>query len=57
MDKIQEAIQAKKAIAVLDGSFQNDTRACAWIIKGLSLENHVEESMETPGSSGDHSSF
>jgi len=42
---------------VSDGSFQNDTGACAWIIKGLSSENCVEGLMETPGLSGDHSSF
>jgi len=57
MDKIREAIQAKKAIAVSDGSYQNDTGACAWIIEGLSLKNRIEGLMETPGSPSDHSSF
>jgi len=57
MDKIREAIQAKKAIAVSDGSYQNDTGACAWIIEGLSSEHCIEGLMETPGSPGDHSSF
>jgi len=53
MDKIWEAIQAEKAIVVLDISFQNDTGACAWIIECLSSENCVKGLMETPGSSGD----
>jgi len=57
MDKIREATREESAIAVLDRSFQNQTGACAWIIKGRSSENCIKGSMEIPGSPGDHSSF
>jgi len=57
MDQIHEAIRSETAIAVSDGSFQNQTGACAWIIGVDTVANCIEGSMEMPGSPGNHSSF
>jgi len=46
-----------KALAVSDGSFQNQCGACAWIVKGANERNQIKGSMLTPGNTGDHSSF
>jgi len=54
---IREAIDTGQAIAFSDSSFQQDSGAAAWIIKGKTLENHIQGSMITPGNLGEHSSF
>jgi len=54
---IWEVIQSSKALAVLDGSFQEQCGACAWIIKGENNTDHIISTMTVPGSEGDHSSF
>jgi len=57
MEHLQQAIGFAKALAVSDGSFQNNCRACAWIIEGKTAKDHIKGSMQTPGQPGDHSSF
>jgi len=54
---IQEAIQSGKALAVLDGSFQEQCGACAWIIKGKNNTDCIIGTMTVPSSEGNHSSF
>jgi len=54
MEKIQQAIGANTALAILDGSFQDQ---CTWIIEGKQLEDQIEGSMQTHGQQKDHSSF
>jgi len=46
-----------KALAVSNGSFQEQCGACAWIIKGETSADRIEGSMNTPGQTLDHSSF
>jgi len=57
MDKIKEAVISGKAIAVSDGSFQNQCSSCTWIIEGTHSEDWIEGSMLTPGNPRGHSSF
>jgi len=56
-DKFLEALRASKAFTVLDRLYQQDHRACAWIIEGSTSTNRISGSMITPGTAGDHSSF
>jgi len=55
--QIWEVIQSGKALAVSDGSFQEQCGACKWIIKGESNMDCIIRTMTVPGSVGDHSSF
>jgi len=57
MSQIKEDISTNHAIAVLDGSFQSECGAVAWIMEGSSAANQIQGSMITPGAPGDHSSF
>jgi len=57
MASIWQAIASHLAIVVLDGSFQNQCSACAWIIKGKNSADRIEGQMQTPGQPQDHSSF
>jgi len=57
MENLQHAIDSGQALAVSDGSFQNECGACAWIIEGANADDRIEGSMQTPGQLGDHSSF
>jgi len=41
MEKIWQAIAANTALAVSDGSFQEQHRACAWIIEGNQSEDWI----------------
>jgi len=50
-------IQMGKALAALDGSFQEQCRACTWIIEGKNSTDQIMGTMTIPGSQGDHSSF
>jgi len=54
---IRDVIVSSKALAVSDGSFQNQSGAIAWIINGYSTTDHIVGSMITSGTTGDHSSF
>jgi len=54
---IWAAIQHGTALAVSDGSFQDQSRACAWIIESKNSENRIIGTMTVPGNQGDHSSF
>jgi len=57
MEQLQQAISSGTALAVLDGSYQNNCGSCAWIIEGKTGDDRIEGSMQTPGDPGDHSSF
>jgi len=57
LDNIRCAINTNTALAVSDGSFQDQCGACAWIIEGETSEDCIEGSMNTPGQKQDHSSF
>jgi len=57
LEKIRHAIEANQALTVSNGSFQDQCRACAWIIEGKNSEDQIEGSMKTPGQKQDHSSF
>jgi len=57
LDQIKEDIGNNQAIAVSDGSYQQDSSAAAWIIEGSTGANRIKGSMITPGTTGDHSSF
>jgi len=55
--KTSDAPSTLTQLAVSNGSFQDQCGACAWIIKGKTLEDWIEGSMNTPGQKLDHSSF
>ncbi len=55
--QILAAMQTNQAVAVSDRSYQADSSAVAWIIKGSTSTNQIQGSMITPGTTGDHSSF
>jgi len=57
MERVWAAITQNTALAVLDGSFQNQSRACAWILEGDNSANRIEGSMVAPGNTRDHSFF
>jgi len=57
MTNLQQAIGSGTALAVSDGSFQNNCGACAWIIEGANAVDRIEGTMQVPGQPGDHSSF
>ncbi len=57
MTNLQQAIGSATALAVSDGSFQNNCGACAWIIEGANAVDRIEGTMQVPGQPGDHSSF
>jgi len=57
MDQIRDTIKSEKAIVMSNGSFQYQMGACAWIIESEMVADHIEGSMEMPGSPCDHSSF
>jgi len=54
---IREAIHSGKALAVSDGSFQEQRGACTWIIKGENNMDWVIGTMTVPSNEGGHSSF
>jgi len=57
LENIRRAIATHTALAVSDGSFQEQTGASAWIIEGTGTEDRIEGSMITPGQKSDQSSF
>ncbi len=50
-------MQSNQALAVSNGSYQNNSGTAAWIIEESTGENQIQGSMITPGTTGDHSSF
>jgi len=57
LENIRCAIVTNTALAVSDSSFQDQCRACTWIIKEETSEDWIKGSMNTPGQKQDHSSF
>jgi len=57
LTQIKEDMRNNQAIAVSDGSYQNDSGAAVWIIEGSMGANRIQGSMITPGATGNHSSF
>jgi len=55
--QIIEDMQTNQAVAVSDGSYQNDSSAAAWIIERSMGANQIQGSMITPGTTVNHSSF
>jgi len=56
-DQIRDDMRTNQAIAVFDRSYQNESRAVAWIIEGSTGANQIQGSMITPSATSNHSSF
>jgi len=57
LENIRRAMDNNKALVVSNGSFQEQSGACTWIIEGETSADRIEGSMHTPGQMSDHSSF
>jgi len=57
MAMLQEAVITGQAVAVSDGSFQDQCRSAAWTIEGMTSTYHIVGKGRMPGTPTDQSTY